>query len=157
MAQSQAGYTILELTITGALLVLFAVTMLSFTCQQRAVDRRHAAYTHDLLACRRAMDSIVADVRCAAAVEKSPGGITLRTDGGAIRYVLESGRLERWHGNSCRRVATGVADLSCRQDHHVAHVRLVLCARREVSGPRRQRAIETSVALRLAARKGETG
>ncbi len=153
----QAGYTLIELMIAGTLMSIFAVTLLSFTWHQRAADRQHAVYVNDLLSSRRAMDRIVADLRRATAVEPAPQGITIRTDDGVIRYALDSGRLDRWLGSSRRRIASGIAEFSCWQQGHTAHVRLVLRTRVRVAGHKHQPAIETSVALRLAGSKAKAG
>lgn len=158
MAQTrQSGYTIVELAIAGTLMSVFAVTLLSFTWQQRTADHQHAAYTNDLLSARRAMNRIVADLRLATVVEPTAKGITLHTDAGTIHYAMESGRLDRLLGSSRRRIASGIAELGCWQQGHTAHVRLVLKARMKVAGEKHQPAIETSVALRLAGRKGRSG
>jgi len=153
-----AGYTLVELMITGSLMSVFAITLLSFTWQQRAADQQHAAYTTDLLSARRAMNRIVADLRGATSVQPTAKGITIYTDAGVIRYAMDSGRLDRLFGSSRRqRIASGIADLGCWQQGHTAHVRLVLRARMKVVGRKHQPAIETSVALRLAGRKERNG
>lgn len=154
----EAGHTIVELSIVGSILIVFAVTLLSFTSQQHVANRQHQAYTEDLLAARIAMDKIVTDLRHATAVDPSPQGVTIRTDHGEIRYTLKEGRLERHLGTSHhRRIADGIAELGCWQHGSIAHVRLVLQNRIRVAGQKHPPAIETSVALLLAKKAKKSG
>ena len=151
-AQTQAGFTLIELMVVATVLSIFMVTTLSFTARQRAADRQHALYTQDLLATRAALARIVTDLRCATATESGPSGIIIRTQDGIIRYSIEAGQLIRASGTSRQRIATCIRHLTCRQQGAIAHVRLVLAPRTPASR-NREPAIQTSVALRLLAQR----
>ncbi|MHC4854398.1 MAG: PilW family protein, partial [Planctomycetota bacterium] len=74
MYHQERGYTLIELMVVGTVMIVFAVTVLSFAWQQRAAERQHAVYAHDLLSSRAALDRIVADLRRATEIE--PGAPT---------------------------------------------------------------------------------
>ena len=150
--QPQAGFTLIELMIVVSVLTIFMVTTLSYAVRQRAADHQHALYSRDLLATRAAMARIVTDLRGATATASAPSGIIIHTHQGIIRYGIEAGQLVRTSGASRQCIATCVRNLSCRQQGAVAHVRLVLTPRSPASGSR-EAAIQTSVALRLLARR----
>ena len=149
---SQAGHTLVELMVVASVMIIFAVTTLSFAMRQRAADRQHAVYAQDLLDARAAMSRVVADLRRATAIESGPLETIIRTHHNTIRYRVENGLLIRACGTSRQRIAACIQHLTCRQQGRIAHVRLVL-ARRATGRPRREPAIQTSVALRLLAQR----
>ncbi len=150
--RTQVGHTLVELMIVASVLIIFAVTTLSFATRQRAADRQHAVYAQDLLDSRAALSRIVADLRRAIAIESGPLETIIRTHGRTIRYRVENGRLIRACGTSRQHIAACIQHLTCRQQGRIAHVRLVL-ARRANGRPGREPAIQTSVALRLLAQR----
>jgi Tfp pilus assembly protein PilE len=157
MYHQERGYTLIELMVVGTVMIVFAVTVLSFAWQQRAAERQHAVYAHDLLSSRAALDRIVADLRRATEIE--PGaptapGVTIRTNTGKVHYTVASGELTRSCGSSQKRIAKCVAKLECSQLGDTAHVRLVLRRRlRRLASDKQPPALETTVALRLAAKQ----
>ena len=105
-ASRTAGFTLMELVISMAVLVVLSIGTGYTLINGYATQRLSAGYADDVTGMRKALTAVERDLRSARDVEISPDAVTVHLADDDIHYAIDNGRLKR-NGRTLSRNVVG--------------------------------------------------
>ncbi len=142
-----AGFSLTELMISLAVLVILMSVTGNVFSQSVEGDRQFAAYARDVEECRCVLSSIERDLRQATDVRVGSGHYILTVNGEDLSYRLEDGVLTRSQSGRSLTLARSLAAFDLEREGSLVKVEFRL-RRRSKTAAHRKAIITTQVAMR---------